>query len=516
VIELPFSWRPRLRTVLVAVSLLVLLLPLAGIAAVRQYENELVRATEAQLLAQGALVREMFLEAYGAPPPSLVGTPETDALEPVLDLRRERVLGRPEAGGVAKSPPDPAAAEAGARVLPRLRAAARHTLAAIRIVDREGIVVATTGTEAGLTLASREEVREALAGRRASVLRERISDEPVPPLESVSRGQRYRVFVALPILVQEKVVGAVVLSRTPLDIRKALWVRRGPLAVAAGVTLGIACLVGLVTALFVGRPVRLLIDQARRAAGGERGAVREIRGAGTREMRELSRALAEMARTIEEREAYIRTFASHVSHEFKTPLTTIRGAVELLGEGTDSAERESLLRSALAASDRLQRLLDGLLALARADAAPATAASADVVACATWLATRFRNDGFQVEVAASASVRASISEEALEAVLASLLENARAHGATTAKVEVRGEAGVVVEVSDDGPGISDANAERVFEPFFTTARDRGGTGLGLSIARALVESHGGRLELVRPRPGAVFRVELKKGTGTFS
>lgn len=498
-----------------AVSLLVLLLPLAGIAAVRQYENELVRATEAQLLAQGALVREMFLEAYGAPPPSLAGTPETDALEPVLDLRRVRVLRRPEAGVPPVSPPDASSAEAGARVVPRLRAAARHTLAAIRIVDRAGIVVATTGTEAGLSLASREEVREALAGRRASVLRERISDEPVPPLESISRGQRYRVFVSLPILAEHRVVGAVVLSRTPLDLRKALWVRRGPLAIAAGVTLGIACLVGLVTALFVGRPVRLLIDQARRAAGGERGAVREIRGAGTREMRELSRALAEMARTIEEREAYIRTFASHVSHEFKTPLTTIRGAVELLREGTDPAERESLLRSALAASDRLQRLLDGLLALARAEAAPATHSSADPVACATRLARRFRDEGFEVEVAASASLRASIAEEALEGVLASLLENARAHGARTARVEVRGEAGVVVEVSDDGPGISDANAERIFEPFFTTARDRGGTGLGLSIARALVESHGGRLELVRSRPGAVFRVDLRKGTGTF-
>lgn len=514
-IEIPFSWRPRLRTVLMAVSLLVLLLPLAGVAAVRQYENELVRSTEAQLLAQGVLVRELLLEDMGEVPAS-----EVDVLEPSVDLGRDDILPRPPVGTAPPREADPALVAAGAVVEPRLRSAVRQTLTGVRIVDRNGIVVATSGTEGGLSLAEREEVREALAGRRASVLRERISDQPVPPLESLSRGQRYRVFVALPIEAHGEVVGAVVLSRTPLDIRKALWARRGPLTVAAGAILVVAMVVTLVTALFVGRPVRLLIGQARRAASGERGAVREIRGAGTREMRELSRALAEMARTIEQREEYIRTFASHVSHEFKTPLTTIRGAVELLrdADASDPAERESLLRSAQAATERLQRLVDGLLALARAESGRSGAESADVRRHVDQLVARFRDSGFPVTTSfeGAGACNAGISGEALDAVLSGLLENSRTHGASRARVEVRTGSKVVVEVSDDGPGISDANAGRIFDPFFTTARDRGGTGLGLSIARALVESQGGTVEFLRQRAGAAFRVTLEKGTGTFS
>lgn len=486
----------------------MLLLPLAGIAAVRQYENELVRSTEAQLLAQGALVRELFGEASGKALES-----ESEVLEPVLDVGRNGVLPRPPDAGVSSITPDLEVLTVARIVEPRLRSVTRQTLAGIRIVDRNGIVVATSGAEAGMSLADRDEVREALAGRTVSLLRERISDEPVPPLASLSRGQRYRVFVAMPLRSGERVIGAVVLSRTPLDIMKALWIRRRPLMFAGGATLLVALLVASTTALFVGRPVRLLIDQARRAAEGERGAVREIRGAGTREMRELSHALATMARTIEQREDYIRTFASHVSHEFKTPLTTIRGAVELLAENADAGERDALLRSALAATARLQRLVEGLLVLARAEAAAKTHATTDVVERAAAVAARFRDEGFSVEtlVEERADMPAAISADALDAVLSQLIDNARIHGASRGRIAIRTEASatgaaVVLAVSDDGPGISDANAERIFAPFFTTARDRGGTGLGLSIARALVESQGGTLDLSRPRADTTFRI----------
>ena len=126
-----------------------------------------------------------------------------------------------------------------------------------------------------------------------------------------------------------------------------------------------------------------------------------------------------------------------------------------------------------------------------------------------------RRQGFAVDVTPreDGSIPAPIARESLDAVLSTLLDNARVHGATRASVELRGGAGVEIVVSDDGPGISDANAPRIFDPFFTTARDRGGTGLGLPIARALVEAHGGTLELIRGRPGATFRVALPGTAG---
>ena len=69
-------------------------------------------------------------------------------------------------------------------------------------------------------------------------------------------------------------------------------------------------------------------------------------------------------------------------------------------------------------------------------------------------------------------------------------------------------AAAVIDITDDGPGISEANRARIFAPFFTTNRDRGGTGMGLTIARALLRSHGGEIELVPSEKGARFRLTI--------
>jgi len=101
-----------------------------------------------------------------------------------------------------------------------------------------------------------------------------------------------------------------------------------------------------------------------------------------------------------------------------------------------------------------------------------------------------------------------MAAENLDEVLANLLENARVHGGPGTAVRIEALPGGEVFVSDDGPGISEANASRIFTPFFTTARDRGGSGLGLSIVRSLLEAHGGSIELEPGGPGARFRIRI--------
>ena len=99
-----------------------------------------------------------------------------------------------------------------------------------------------------------------------------------------------------------------------------------------------------------------------------------------------------------------------------------------------------------------------------------------------------------------------------------LIDNARRHAGDTSRVvisaearDIDGRSGVAIAVVDDGKGISEANLKRVFDPFFTTARDRGGTGLGLAIVRTLVLAHGGDVEL-QSRPGeTVVSVWLPAG-----
>jgi signal transduction histidine kinase len=105
------------------------------------------------------------------------------------------------------------------------------------------------------------------------------------------------------------------------------------------------------------------------------------------------------------------------------------------------------------------------------------------------------------------------NREQLESAASNLVENALRHGGPGVKVEVVGfteGAWTGVDVIDDGPGISPANLKKVFDRFFTTDRAKGGTGLGLALVRAVLEAHGGRVE-VESAPGHTrFRLVLPK------
>ena len=523
------KWRPRLATVLVAITLVIGLLPLLGLFALRIYESALVRQTESELIAQGVLVAASYRSHFARlAVPDDYGNAVTSPPRPadpenrwrprfaVLDLATDPVLPAPEDAPATSLKADSAAAKAGAELSGILAETRQVTLAGIRVTDPQGVIVATTGEELGHSLLQHEEVRRALTGEYVSAMRWRGPNQPpAPPLDSISRGTRIRVFVAVPILWRDRVIGSVLLARTPGNIRQAIYGKRRELIGAGLLLLAVMVGIALLASLTIARPVRALREQARRAARGERNAVAPLANAGTREIAELSETVAEMAQTLELRATYIRDFATQVSHEFKTPLTAMQGAVEMLREhgGTMSqAEHARFLEIIERDSRRLSALVRRLLELARADVMPAGSESADVGPTLEALATRHRELGLQVEVhGPERPLRAAISGETLESVLSSLLDNVRMHAGAGSRVRLAaGLAGkqVVLEVDDDGPGVSAANRERVFQAFFTTARAQGGTGLGLSIARALLLAHGGEIELLPRHPGAHFRLTL--------
>ena len=155
---------------------------------------------------------------------------------------------------------------------------------------------------------------------------------------------------------------------------------------------------------------------------------------------------------------------------------------------------------------RLDRLVRGLLDLARADMA-AAGGQAALRPLAEAAAARFP----ALRIAVTGDALAAIGPQAVATVLDSLLGNTLAHAgpgsAVTIGIASMGGTAVML-LADDGPGISPANAVRAFDPFFTTARGQGGTGLGLAIARSLLEGAGGGIVLVPAACGAAFRVTL--------
>lgn len=530
-------WRPRLGTILILIHLVILALPLGGIAVLRVYESALIRQTESELIAQGVFVsaayrtafdrlvkshRELRAVDYGVAP-SHVET-QADPSGPWrpqlvrLDLAQDPVLPAPPTPETTSQAPDPLAATVGRELEPVLRDAQVTTLAGMRVIDYRGVIVATTGGDLGRSMLNHEEARRALTGEYVSLMRRRGQQAPPPPLDSISRGARIRVAVAVPILHHGRVLGAVALLRTPANIQHAIRGKRRELAWAGAALVLIVVGLSLFTAVTIGRPVRALIAQARRAARGEANAVTPLRHAGTREIAELSETVAAMARTLEERARYIRDFAAHVSHEFKTPLTAIRGTVELMrdhGAEMDGAERERFLALLESDAERLERLVRRLLELARADMAMAEASDArtELTPLLEALAHRYRERGLAValDVPDGASPATRLGSETLDSILSSLLDNVRQHAGegVNATLRVRQEPGeLVIDVADDGAGMSAHNAARVFEPFFTTARGAGNTGLGLSIVRSLLQAHGGRIELAPAPKGTCFRIRL--------
>jgi len=529
-------WTPRLRTVFLVVSLVILLLPLGGIVLLRLYESVLVRRTEEQLIAQGAVVAAVFraeLRArldpeedggpYGVPVAAefrAEASPDDPfrPISPRLDLAVDPVLPDVAPARAAAGPADPAALAAGERLTPVLEEVQKVTLAGIRVVDFHGTVVATTRGGLGRSLAFRREVGRALRGEHVSLMRERNREGPGPPLDSISRGTGVRVYVSMPVVEEDRVWGAVVLSRTPQGVAQSLWGIRGYLAGGAAILLLAVLLVAGLTSATIVRPIRELIRRTERVAAGDAAAAEPLERPGTFEVRQISEAFARMARAQEERAGYINAFASSVSHEFKTPLTSMRGSVELLRDHLDEMtgeERDRFIGNLEADTERLERLVNRLLELTRAEMARPGGERTEVAGVLEGIAARFRAGGLEVRLSHGPGIGAvRMGREPLETVLANLVDNARRHGGPEVGLEIStravGEGGERVEISvrDGGPGISEANLPRVFDRFFTTARERGGSGLGLAIVKALVEAHGGSVSL-SSRPGeTVVRVVI--------
>lgn len=533
ILNRPILGRPTGRlsigTVLLVMTLAALTLPLSGLWFLRLYESALLRQTESELIAQAGVVAAVYRDAWRraggrteelGPPvdPPWTHPPGFDAPWTPrfagLDLAEDPILPAAPDPALVQTMPAPASQTAGASLGPILREAQRVTLAGMRVTDPQGIVVASTGEDLGLSLAAQEEVSHALAGNATSVLRERNSRHQGRAEGSTApeRSRSLRISTAHPVLDEGRVVGVVVLSRTPRSLTDTLYGKRWHLAGLAVVLLASVGVLARLGTVAISRPLRGVTALAKRTADGERGVMAPVQRPIVREVAELSDALTRMATTLEQRADYIRDFAAHVSHEFKTPLTTIRGTVELLRDHLDTMsaeERDRFLANMDAEAERLSRLVRRLLELARADMLRVTEEVAtDAVPVAARLAARH---GAMASLPPSLPV--AMGAEALESVLANLIENARRHAGPEARVEValtpEGD-GAVLRVSDDGPGVSPANAGRIFTPFFTTARQSGGTGLGLAIARGIVEAHGGSIALRPAERGALFEVRLAR------
>lgn len=211
------------------------------------------------------------------------------------------------------------------------------------------------------------------------------------------------------------------------------------------------------------------------------------------------------------------SFVNQVSHELKTPLTNIRLYVDLARDAPP-AESAGLLNVVEEETGRLSRMIHNVLTFARQEKkslelhpAPGDLAAAVSRTVEYWKPV-LEKAGVEVECHSSGDVRAIFDADGIEQILGNLLSNVEKYAGSGSKVIVTVEMDGTVEVRDDGRGISERDAKRIFDPFYRARSDLtegvSGTGLGLSIAKALAEAQQGTLRLVATDGGAVFVLSL--------
>lgn len=521
-------WRPPLGVIVAVVLGIMLVVPLAGIVFFRVYETELIQATEAELISQSAAIAavasERLIELGGAELKTgaevlrrrerSYENEEPDspwaAIRPQLDLAKTRVLPKRPDPKAAKMSADPVYVAVGQWLDPVLLETQRRTLAGFRVLDFNGTVIAGRG-DIGLSFDEVPEVKAALSGLYGSALRERVVNNP-QPIYSISRGSSVRVFTALPIEIDGRVAGVVYASRTPSNIFREMYLKREAVLGVLGFVLGSTVLVGFIFLRGIAGPIRALTARSLRIGNGDREAIRPLAIHGSREIHALSTSLLDMSRKLFERNDYINTFATHVSHELKSPLTSIQGAAELLLDGGDTlseTERARFLTNILEDTERASRLLNRLRALARADSVE-IGGSCRLAQVLEEIGRRFE----RVKINCPADCILPLSDENAKIVLENLIDNSARHGADRVSFEAsQSDGALTLLVSDNGAGISEGNRDQIFDLFFTTRREAGGTGMGLGIVRALLKAHGGTIELVSAGQGTCFRIALPEREG---
>lgn len=382
--------------------------------------------------------------------------------------------------------------------------------------DDPAEIVETTGTS-GALLQVVDSANDVVGASERSIADRSLLDEPLPPgsavtLEPPAGTPEYERFV----LAARGVTAAhgrnlTVVVALPLRLGAAV-VRQFLLSLTIGAGVLLVALLALVSRLVTSALAPVETVRADVAAISRRNlAARVTVPPGDDEIAALAGTMNEMLARLERGDRTARQFASDASHELRSPLATIRTTLEVAGPQLSEDERSTVYTEVL----RMQRLVDDLLTLAKADddALPLHVADVDLDEIVAAEARRLRAMGRVAVDVHLVPARVRGDEGRLAQVVRNLTDNAARHAAGRVALTLQ-EApdGFTLAVDDDGPPVAPADRERIFDRFArleeSRARDTGGSGLGLAIARMIAQRHGGTL-VVSERPDGWCRFVLQ-------
>jgi two-component system phosphate regulon sensor histidine kinase PhoR len=327
------------------------------------------------------------------------------------------------------------------------------------------------------------------------------------------------MYVAIPVKKSNEIIAilrtAVSIEELNTTINKMLLV----IGLVSGLFIVLAALISLYLSRRIGTPLKEMAKKFERIANHDFTGDLLLSRYDSEEMEVLASAINNLSidfqgklEEIYKLENMRREFVANVSHELKTPITSIKGFVETLIDGAinDKDEAENFLKIVLRQADRLDSIINDLLSISRLESdaghdemiiesSPvAHAVNGAIDACLS----KAKSNNIKLDVICDQNLEAKIDIQLLEQALINLIDNAIKYSGTTDPVVVRAskkESKVIISIKDSGIGIPSKHQSRIFERFYRVdkgrSREKGGTGLGLSIVKHIVALHKGEIEM---------------------
>ncbi|NTV94648.1 MAG: two-component system sensor histidine kinase CreC, partial [Thiobacillus sp.] len=310
------------------------------------------------------------------------------------------------------------------------------------------------------------------------------------------------MYVAAPILRDGKIVGVLSVGKPSRSFQSFIDLARAKAWQSALWLFALALLLALAFSYWMTRDLRRLVDYANEVAAGRRD---RIPIEGRSELRRLAQALEHLRAELDGK-AHVEKVTQLLAHELKSPIAAIRGAIELLPDETDPGRRARLEANIAAETGRLQRIVEGVLNLARAESRgrldEVEAIALDELVRDVLASRAERLAARALAVAAElAPIRVEGSRFLLRQAVANLLDNAIDFGPPGSRLDVdltETAEGSRLCIRDRGPGIADYAQARLFERFYSVPRpDTGerGSGLGLNLVQEVARLHRGAIDL---------------------
>jgi signal transduction histidine kinase len=393
------------------------------------------------------------------------------------------------------------------RTEPRLR---------VTIINHSGVVLCDSAADAGHmeNHGRRPEILRAFDNGTGSIIR----------FSTTVKSQLLYVAVPLQLAGQDQWV-----VRTAIPLASIDGLLREVFQKLLAVTMLLCAAVSLV-GLFIFRKINPPLYEIRR--GAERFAhgrfERKLPDYQVREIDDLAKALNRMASQLEGLEKLRREFVANVSHELKTPVTTIKGFTETLIEGAkdDPGDLDRFLEIISRQTDRLAAIIDDLLTLSRLESAPRSEVLAldwhDLChilhSCEEICHARAEEKQILIHVKCAKPTPVLVDNSLLTQAIVNLIDNAIKYSLERTNVTLQGSMDanyILITVTDEGPGIQDIHLSRLFERFYRAdkARSRklGGTGLGLAIVKHIANVHQGEVDVIsKVGTGSTFIIRLPR------